>query len=53
MIFKFICAVVFSMLCISADKEFRKATVSKDLHNQIKWGIYLIVGIIALINSVS
>ncbi len=53
MILKFIFAVVFAILCILADKELRKATASKDLHNQIRWGVYLIIGIIALLNSVS
>lgn len=46
MIFKFICAVLLTLLCFHSDKELRKATENKDLYSQIQQGIYLIIGII-------
>lgn len=53
MIFKFICAVLLTLLCFRSDKELRKATENKDLHKQIKYGVYLIIGIITLLNGFS
>lgn len=43
--------IIFAILCISLldiNKKFYKATENKDLHNQIKYGVYLIIGIITI-----
>lgn len=49
MIFRIISGIFLAGLCLISDKELKKATVEKDLHNQIKYGVYLIIGIMALL----
>lgn len=41
------------ILCIIVDTKFMKATNDENIYEQIMWGIYLIVGIIVLVNIYS
>lgn len=47
---KLIFFIIMDSFCLVSDKQLREATENKDLHNQIKYGIYLIIGIIVLLN---
>lgn len=49
-LFKLVCFVILAILCLHADKELQKATENKDLHKQIKYGVYLIIGIIVMLD---
>lgn len=47
---KWIFYIIMALFCLGCDKYFRESAENKDLHNQIKYGIYLIIGIIVLMN---
>lgn len=51
MIFKIIYYVFLAILCLRFDKQFWKASEQKDLNDQIKYGIYLMIGMMALYSS--